>query len=403
MMEFQLERLFQKKRDAGIKVSARWIMNQALHLAKQLYPAVKFVASAGWLRRFAHRNKIVPRVKSNAKVHSVAARVPLCQQWHANFRAFLARADIPNTISQFNPKWGRFPPELRFNVDQVPFSFVVDQSRTWAKKGQTGVWIAEPGNGAWSKRQATLILLVCADARVKCRPAIIFRGQGLRISALEREQWSKDIDVYWQKNAWATEEIMIKWVKRTWSASLGDKDERRRALLLCDNLHAQTTPAFRKACDEEGATVWYYPPNCTDLLQVIDAGHGRDVKRYAGEEYADWCSDDGTLESWEDGSLDAAARRVLMTQWAVTGIRRAQTSTDEKLVRFVRTYFLKTGSLMTIDGSDDELVKPQGCKEYTFNIAPNANSNELVSCVHALHANSVCRHWNRRQMRKRRR
>ena len=59
----------------------------------------------------------------------------------------------------YDPRWGRFPPNMRFNVDQSPLPFVIDHKRTYevVDKNQRydKVWIQQPGSGL-DKRQWTL-------------------------------------------------------------------------------------------------------------------------------------------------------------------------------------------------------------------------------------------------------
>ena len=42
---------------------------------------------------------------------------------------------------------------------------------------------------------------------------IIFRGKGKRLSAVEKESWDKDVDVYFQNNAWADTEFCLDFFK----------------------------------------------------------------------------------------------------------------------------------------------------------------------------------------------
>ena len=51
------------------------------------------------------------------------------------------------------------------------------------------------------------------------RIAIIFRGQGIRISLDEKIVWHQDVDVYWQCNAWADTKVSLELVKGTLSKS----------------------------------------------------------------------------------------------------------------------------------------------------------------------------------------
>ena len=89
-------------------------------------------------------------------------------------------------------------------------------------------------------------------------------------------------------------------------------------------------------------------------MQPIDCGLGRQVKIYMGQEMDEWLDDDKNLERWEDNSLSASDRRVLLACWYTRAVQRALEG-DAKL-----KYFQHAGALLTADGSDDELIKFEG-------------------------------------------
>lgn len=100
-------------------------------------------------------------------------------------------------------------PKQRFNVDQVPLPFVVEQDGTYDFSGSKQIWVSQPGSGL-DKRQATLQLCIRAEERQTVKPAIVFRGKG-NVSTQEREKYDKDIDVYFQPCAWMDSETNMKW------------------------------------------------------------------------------------------------------------------------------------------------------------------------------------------------
>ena len=50
-----------------------------------------------------------------------------------------------------------------------------------------------------------------------------------------------------------------------------------------------------------------------------------------------------------------------MTKWAGAAWRVLMKDRD-----FIKRLFQKTVCLITIDGSDDDMIKPQGLEDYTF-------------------------------------
>ena len=70
-------------------------------------------------------------------------------------------------------------------MDQTTLSFVLDDNKTYDKKGDKEVWIASDQSGL-EKRQCTIQLTVFADDKT-LPPVIIFPGQGLGINAAEKK------------------------------------------------------------------------------------------------------------------------------------------------------------------------------------------------------------------------
>ena len=107
---------------------------------------------------------------------------------------------------------------------------------------------------------------------------------------------------------------------------------------------------------EINAIIYLLPENHTDKVQPKDAGFGKQVKAKIGEAMEEWLEED----MWHD-SLSAKQRRILMTQW--TGKAWRKLSSDKM---FAKKLFIKTGCLMTADGSDDDMITPQGLEPYNF-------------------------------------
>lgn len=70
------------------------------------------------------------------------------QEWHATLRE---RLTITRKGNHYNEKWGRFPPEFRFNIDQSPCLFVLDSNRIYyqftKKQHNQKVWMPGAGLG----------------------------------------------------------------------------------------------------------------------------------------------------------------------------------------------------------------------------------------------------------------
>ena len=88
----------------------------------------------------------------------------------------------------------------RYNVDQVPLPYVINQDRTCEESGSKQAWVFQPSSGL-DRRQATLQLCIRASGEQIIKPAIVFRGKG-NVVAIERLLYDKRVDAYFQKSAW---------------------------------------------------------------------------------------------------------------------------------------------------------------------------------------------------------
>ena len=118
---------------------------------------------------------------------------------HTTTRERLARTGS----NDYHSKWVRFLLKQWFNVDQSPLPFATDVKKTYEQltpggKGNQNkkVWVSKPYSGA-DKRQCSLNICFRPEGE-QLRIAVIFRGQGKRISQVEKQAWHKNVDVYFQ-------------------------------------------------------------------------------------------------------------------------------------------------------------------------------------------------------------
>ena len=351
--------VFQQARNRGHHVNFGWLWSKGRKLYREQCNDPNAIIKKHVVVNFLKRYNIRMRAKQrNRKLSKESYREALIK-WHANTRENLIRQGKNDS---YDDKWGRFTPEQRFNVDQSPLPFVNTTKRTYelVKKGDKyhKVWIAQPGSGL-EKRQCTLQICVRA-AGEQPRLAIIFRGKGMRISEDEKASWHKDVDVYFQPNAWADTEFSKKWAKKTLSRCVKDL---KRFVLFADNLTAQTSDAFKESVAIMKGVVWFGLANATDLWQVVDAGYAQLLKTLIDQAFHAWLDDDENASLWygQEKGFSAKDRRVMITQWAGDAYNKLLSpSYDAFRVRL----FQKTGALMTADGSDDDKVSPEGLPKY---------------------------------------
>lgn len=107
------------RRARGRHLSIRWLCSRARKLHEELYPGTPFRASRGWRRRFGKRNGITRRKKTNTNSKSVAERLPAVRLWHTKLAGLVSQKRPGMPDQRFDPKYGRFVPYARLNVDQA--------------------------------------------------------------------------------------------------------------------------------------------------------------------------------------------------------------------------------------------------------------------------------------------
>ena len=362
-----------------------------IYLAKDKGDAVsrerarKFKGSHHWRQDFSMRFGVVVRRKTNKRQKSLEERLVL---WKKFNHAVLKLICDPSTTGKLDPVRGAFLTHQYLASDQVPLPFVIGDQTTFEQRGAEQVSIVQPGDGL-EKRQATT-QLICraydieladdavlgangkpnAEGRKTARPviprlavqakvAIVFRGQGLRISQQEKDQYHKNVDVYFQPNAWFDTDTAIKWIEQTVTKFTNDNFKTVNAegeevfeptLHFLDNLSSQTHHRFRAACKNLNQTLMFYPPGETDNLAPVGAGLGKDVKVEMNRCRDSWLEEGENLEQWMSGKFSASERRILMCNW----LGDAMEAVNKKHYAMYR-YFERTGCLQKIDGTPHKI------------------------------------------------
>ena len=277
-------------------------------------------------------------------------------------------SDLPG----YDNKWGAYTPDMRINIDQVPLPFCVTPNTTY-EEVETGkrVWIASP-SPALEKRQATLQVTVSAGATI-IKLALIFKGKGMRIKQAEKDAYHPSVDHYFQENAWVNTAIALKHAEMTLKPAVHHLP---RFLLFLDNLSSQTCPEYRSAIEKLKGRCHYGVPNATDSWQPIDSGIGRILKKLIFDEQEEWLEEGDNIDRWlgnADPPITASERRILMSQWAGAAHDKLMSSDYDD---FRKGAFQRTGTLITADGSDDHLIKPEGMVGYS--VDPPARVANIV-------------------------
>ena len=321
-----------------------------------------FKASNGWFHHFLKQFHIKFRKHKSGKKRSTDENMPKILEWFANLRLNVLPERPGEDLShQSTDKWGRFPPKLRYNFDQVPLPFVVSQDSTYTPQGDNDVHVAASTSESLRKRQFTMHIVTNAgsgddrDGYVEliCRGKVL---DGSRFSRAERSQWNKDVNMHFQKNAWMDRQVMEQSAKNFNEHIRKRWGNNAKALALCDNLDAHICEQTKEVLGANSNVFLYcFPPAVTEAIQPIDAGYGRSVRCSIGRQLDDWLMDSNNLEKWES-AMTAGERRVLTSNFVARANKECLAEDDKRIGCFRRC-----GALLTLDGSDDDLIKPQGC------------------------------------------
>jgi hypothetical protein len=134
---------FKLRREAGSKVSKLWLtktMKSKIQMCYGKEAAETFKDSHNWFRRFQKRHGIVLRRRTNKKKDYADDGRITVQRFHRNLRKSLKTQRRRNR-SSIDPKYGRWLPTNRCNIDQVPLRFVTGQETTNDILGSKQVWV----------------------------------------------------------------------------------------------------------------------------------------------------------------------------------------------------------------------------------------------------------------------
>ena len=186
-----LYKIYRAVRNKGHVIDINWLWSKAQRLYSEITGNPDATVRLHVVVSFMKKFKIRMRRKQRSKKKSKATLEPGLQKWHATTREKLIRV---NKEGEYDDKWGRFPPSMRYNVDQTPLPFVINRDRTYHnfEEGESQrhdkVWISQPGSGL-DKRQCTLQVCLRASGK-QPKLGIIFRGKGKGISADEKLAWN---------------------------------------------------------------------------------------------------------------------------------------------------------------------------------------------------------------------
>ena len=243
-------------------------------------------------------------------------------------------------------------------MDQVPLPFVVSQDSSYTTADDENVHISCP-NESLRKRQATMHIFMNAgrgDLRDGYTALVCKGSRKGRRKAIEKLAWDTRVPMHFQKNAWVDTETMVDMAK-AFVQHVRNKHDGLWVLLYCDNLSAHVSEIVKATFAAGKVFLCYFPPNCTESVQPIDAAYGRSMRCQIGNILDKWLMQESNLAQWE-GKMSASERRVLLSNLVGEANEKVLNNDDMRVNCFVRT-----GCLLQYEPSDsDNLIKPQGVR-----------------------------------------
>ena len=156
-------------------------------------------------------------------------------------------------------------------------------------------------------------------------------------------------------------------------------------MLLADNLEGQTARrcstllepgSFVSDIAQSNTLVWNLPPECTDEVQPVDSGYGKQVKSWVAHYLEEWLQGeftvpgvldpgDSPIDCWHcDKLLELWKKRVLITHFVAMAVEQVNSQLNGSSGRagsFVVRNFERTGHALTLDRHNDHVIRLEGC------------------------------------------
>ena len=201
--------------------------------------------------------------------------------------------------------WGRYPPHMRYNCDQVLFNL----------------------DTAGGRHFGTLQACVHAGACTSQPPlTMLFRVFGPKDLTQEFPRYHPGVRVLWNRTGYMDRKEAMSWAKEVVVPFLEQKHPGdRQVLLLQDSFPANRTCEYVRLLQGIGVEIAYGPRIESKFWQPIDAGRiGEVLKKLANAEFEKWMetvsNPDAPMESrkyhwqlWESNKMTQMGKRILMT------------------------------------------------------------------------------------------
>jgi hypothetical protein len=164
-----------------------------------------------------------------------------------------------------------------YNFDETGFAMgLIATAKVITRKEYYGQRaLLQPGNRAW----VTTIECINASGWA-LPPCVTFKGK------VFIESWFDGLPDDWRlevsPNAWTSDEIGLRWLKKLFIPSTSSRTKGKYRLLILDGHGSHLTPEFDQICEKNDIIAICMPPHSSHFLQPLDIGCFAVLKRAYG-------------------------------------------------------------------------------------------------------------------------
>ncbi|CAF1640420.1 unnamed protein product, partial [Didymodactylos carnosus] len=266
--------------------------------------------SSKWYGRFLKRHRLslqkpkrqqkIPLDEAHKLIHGFHTYIRRCSRWG------------PKRGSM-----GAFTPKDVCNMDESPLSLFGDQSKLTVNDINT---CNEIEGCISNKRFCTVILTVFGDNSNRVGPVLLFKGKG-QVSDREKEQYSKDVKVFFTPKAVNNKPTMDKYI-HYWNKKVNDNHPK---LFITDSAKTHLNDETLRLLRKESVVVAVVPKGCTMYIQALDVFVFSVFKHHYYECSEEFIEKNGPRSTIK---LTASQSRILCTRLTSSAWQRTLQSID---------------------------------------------------------------------------
>ena len=176
---------------------------------------------------------------------------------------------------------------------------------------------------------------------------------------MEQAAEEAGVSYTWQATAWSDTEAFCWFLDEVWAPFKEKVLGSRRALLVLDrNGKVHNSEECKRSAAKSGTLLWFGKANFSHRWQGVDWGPGKVVKDLNRAEFEDvWLADRFNRHRYEKRKLPYPEKRLAFVRMSGAAWRKFS---GPEYRTFRHQAMLRTGNLITADGSADSEIRPDG-------------------------------------------